>query len=211
MLTLHYYPGTASLTPHVLLREIGAPFELALVDRTVGAQRSAAYLRLNPNGRIPTLVDGKLVVYETAAIVLHLVDKFQGAGLAPAIGTDERAVFYRWIAHLACTVQPALRSYFYPEEHASVPEHVLDAKRSAETRIATMFDGIDALVGDGPFLLGDRYSAADPYLLMLVRWTRAMSRPARALPNLARHAERVMAREAVKQTFRAEGIESPFI
>jgi glutathione S-transferase len=69
MLTLHYYRSNASLTPHFLLHEIGAPFELALVDREAGAQRSEAYLRLNPNGRIPTLVDGDVVVYETPSSV----------------------------------------------------------------------------------------------------------------------------------------------
>jgi glutathione S-transferase len=83
MLTLYYFPGNASLTPHILLNEIGTSFELALVDRSSDAQRSAAYLRLNPNGRIPTLVDDDLVIYETAAIVLHLVDRFPEANLAP--------------------------------------------------------------------------------------------------------------------------------
>jgi glutathione S-transferase len=211
VLTLHYYPGNASLTPHFLLREIGAPFDLSLVDRTAGAQRSEAYLRLNPNGRIPTLVDGDLVVYETAAIVLHLVDRFPAAGLAPSVGSPERALFYRWIAHLSSTVQPEMRPYFYPEQHVTDPAHAADVKRTAERRLCEMFDRIAALLGEGPFLLGERYSAADPYLLMLVRWTRAMTRPARELPNLARHAERVLAREAVRRTFEVEGLGAPFV
>ena len=211
MLTLHYYPGNASLAPHFLLNEIGAPFELALVDRTANAQQSEAYLRLNPNGRIPTLVDGDLVVYETAAIVLHLCDAFPAAGLAPAVGSRERALFYRWIAHLSCTVQPEMRPYFYPEQHVSDPARAGDVKRTAEKRLAEMFDKIDTLLGAGPYLLGERYSAADPYLLMLVRWTRAMERPARELPNLARHAERVLAREAIRRTFEREGLGAPFV
>ena len=72
---LHYYPGNASLLPHMALREAGAAFELRLVDRTKDVQHSPDYLRLNPNGRIPVLVHGSLVLYETAAITLYLADQ----------------------------------------------------------------------------------------------------------------------------------------
>ncbi|MEO5770692.1 MAG: glutathione S-transferase N-terminal domain-containing protein, partial [Burkholderiaceae bacterium] len=92
MLHLHYHPGNASMTPHLLLRELGVEFALKLVDRSRNEQQSADYLKLNPNGLIPVLVDGDLVLYETAAIVLHLVDTHPAAGLAPAaIGSAERA------------------------------------------------------------------------------------------------------------------------
>ena len=74
MLALHYYPGNASMVPHILLHELKLPFELKLVDRTKGAHKSPDYLKLNPNGLIPVLQDGALVLYETAAICLHLVD-----------------------------------------------------------------------------------------------------------------------------------------
>ena len=65
---LYYYPGNANLTPHMVLEEIGAPYELVLLDRSKNAHKSPEYLKLNPHGRIPTLVDGDLVLYETAAI-----------------------------------------------------------------------------------------------------------------------------------------------
>ena len=71
----------------MLLHELGVPFELQLVDRTQGAHKSPAYLKLNPNGLIPVLVDGDLVLYETAAICLHLADTHPGRGLAPPLGT----------------------------------------------------------------------------------------------------------------------------
>jgi glutathione S-transferase len=211
VLTLHYFPGNASLAPHCLLNDIGQTFALALVDRNVEAQRSAAYLRLNPHGLIPTLVDGDLVVYETAAIVLHLVDRFPEAELAPPVGTTERALFYRFVAHLCSTVQPEMRPYFYPEQHVTDSAHAPDVKDTAERRLRAMFEKIDALVGTGPWVLGARYSAVDPYLLMLMRWTRNMKRPARDLPNLARHAERTLARPAVQKAFEREGLGAPFL
>ena len=95
MYVLHYYPGNASLLPHMALREIGAPFELCLVDRTRGAQQSAEYLKLNPNGRIPVLMDGDIVLFEAAAITMHLADRHPEAALAPPIGTPERGQFYK--------------------------------------------------------------------------------------------------------------------
>ena len=72
MYRLYYYPGNANLAPHVLLEETGAQYELVLVDRETRGQKDAAYVRLNPNGRIPTLVDGELVIFEAAAICLHI-------------------------------------------------------------------------------------------------------------------------------------------
>ena len=93
MATLHYFPGNASLAPHIVLEELGAPYELALVDRAAGAHKSPAYLKLNPNGLIPVWVDGDLVLYETAAICLHLADTHPAAGLAPPLASPERAHF----------------------------------------------------------------------------------------------------------------------
>ena len=79
MYQLHYFPANANAAPHMLLEELGAKYELLLVDRTKDAQKSKEYLKINPNGRIPTLVDNSLVLSEAAAIVLHLVDQHRGA------------------------------------------------------------------------------------------------------------------------------------
>jgi glutathione S-transferase len=211
MITLYYHPGNASLTPHILLNEIGQPFELAKIDCDAGEQRSEAFLRINPHGKVPTLVHDGLVLYETAAIVLHLVERFPEAELAPPPGSKERSLFYRWIAHLSCTIQPEMRPYFYPEQHTAHPERVADVKQVAEKRLRAMFEVVDQQLGQGPYLLGDRYSAADPYLTMLVRWTRNMTKPARTLAHLAAHAERVLARPKVKLTFERELKTPPYV
>ena len=108
MITLHYYPGNANLTPHMLLEELGVPFELVLVDRVNGAHKSAEFLKLNPNGRIPVLVDGDLVLFETAAICLHLVDTHADAHLAPPLATPERAHFYKWLIWSSNTLHAML-------------------------------------------------------------------------------------------------------
>ena len=132
MLQLHHYPSTASMVPHLLLEEIGAPYELVFVDRTQGAHKSAAYLALNPNGLIPVLVDGDLVLYETAAICLHLVDVHPQAGLAPLSGTPQRAQFYKWLVWLTNTLQATLIVYFYPERWGDTADAIAQVKAHAE-------------------------------------------------------------------------------
>ena len=215
MITLHYFPGNASMAPHMLLREIGAPFELALVDRAANAQNSPAYLRLNPNGTIPVLVDGDLVLHESAAILLHLCDTHPQADLAPTIGTLERAQFYKWLFWLSNTLQASMKMYFYSERYveAGNADGAAQVKRRAEAAINSMIDQLEAELArhGGPWFLGTRYSALDPYLLMLCRWTRGFDRPARKLAALAPYLERVLARPAVQSALKAEGLQAPWV
>jgi glutathione S-transferase len=213
MLKLHYVPGNASMAPHMLLEELGVPYELSLVDRTKQAHKSPAYLELNPNGLIPVLVDGELVLYETAAICLHLVDTHPAAGLAPALGSGDRAHFYKWLAWLTNTLQAALIIYFYPERWADEPAAIAQVRAHAEAAIGRMLDQLDAQFSahPGAWLLGERFSAVDPYAFMLCRWTRGFARPARSLPNLAPWLDRMLARPAVQRTFEQEGLKAPLV
>lgn len=210
MVTLYGMPSTASMAPHILLREIGRPFEMVLLNRATAAHKAPDYLRLNPNGRVPTLVDGDLVLFESAAICLHLADTHPAAGLAPAPGTAERAHFYKWLVFLTNTVQADMLVYFYPERHAEGVEAQASVKAMAEARLLERFTLLDRELAGKAWFLGDRYSAVDPYLLMLARWTRFMGTPARSLPNLGPYLARVLARPAVQAAFEAEGLGDPF-
>lgn len=211
MIELHYYPGNASLFPHMLLRELGVPFALRLVDRDADAQRSAAYLALNPNGKIPVLVDAGRPIFETVAIALHLADAHPQAGLAPAPGAPDRADYYRWMAVIANTLQAEMRAWFYPHEFTTDPNGAEAVKAAVGARLNGAFERIAAQLAEGPWVLGERFSAADLYLLMMVRWGRTLPRPAREIPALGAHADRVLARPAVQATFAAEGLEAPFV
>lgn len=213
MLKLFYYPGNANLAPHMLLEELGVPHELVLVDRTVGAHKSADYLQLNPNGRLPTLVDGDLVLFESAAICLHLADRHTPAQLAPAFGTGERSHFYQWLIYLTNTVQAEMLFYFYPERLADQAPDAARVKALAEERIGEMFDLLDHTLGaqGNPFFLGTRFSAVDAYLLMLSRWTRMMQRPARERVHLGPYLNMLLERPAIQRTFAAEGLSAPLI
>ena len=184
MIELHYDPSTAAMVPHIVLEEIGVPFRRVLVDRAVGAHKTPDYLKLNPNGLIPVLVDGGQTVYETAAVTLHLCDTHPQAALAPAVGSPQRAVFYQWLMWLTNTLQASLIVYFYPERWMNEGNvaGVAEVKAQAERKVGLLLDMLEAeLARHGqPWFGGMRYSALDPYVFTLCRWTRNFkSAPAR--------------------------------
>lgn len=214
MITLHYYPGNASFTPHVLLREIGVPFELSLVDRGQQAHKSAAYLKLNPNGLIPVLVDGDLVLYETAAIALHLADAHPAAQLAPPVGTPERAELYKWLMWMTNTVQASLMHYFYGDRIVDPgnAEGFAQIKAHMQSRVQDGLRQVDEHLAarGGPWFLGERYSVLDPYWWMLCRWTRVFSsRPAREYPQIAAFLARMLERPAMQKAIEIEQLSRP--
>ncbi len=211
MLQLHYHPSDASLMPHIFLEELGVPFELKLVDRARNAQKSPEYLRLNPNGLIPVLVDGDLVVYETPAILLHLADTHPQAGLMPALGTAERAHGYQWLTWLSNTLQATLVQLFYAERYVPA-EGVADFRARTEARIAPLLDQVEAQLqsSGGPWLLGAHYSAADCMAFVLCCWTRNLQRPANSLPAIAAYLARMRQRPAVQRAVATEQLPETF-
>jgi len=192
------------------LRELDVSFKLISVDIAKKEQQSQQYMMLNPNGRIPTLVDGDLVLFEASAITMYLADRHPEGGLAPLVGMRERGAFYKWMVHLTNTPQAEYRSWYYPWERVSDATSVEDVKANAERRLDRMFDLIETQMGAGPWLLGEQFSAADLFLFMLVDWGGGMKRPPYRLPGLGDHARRVLARPAVRATLEAERYEVSF-
>ena len=216
MIQLHFYPSTASMIPHLVLEELGAPFELVLVDRAAGAHKSPAYLQLNPNGLLPALTDGDLVLYETAAICLHLCDTFPDKHLAPPLGTAGRAHFYKWLVWLTNTLQTSLIVYFYPERWVldGNAAGAAEVKAQAQKKVGALLDQLDTELArhGGPWFMGEVFTALDPYVFTLCRWTRNFStRPARALPHLGPYLQRVLERPATQRVMVREGLGAPFV
>ncbi len=212
MIQLYYNPGSASMAPHIVLEELGVPFELVLTDTSTQAHKRPEYLRLNPNGVVPTLVDGDLVLYETAAILLHLADTHAAQALMPALGTADRAQAYKWLIWLTNTLQARLIAYFYPERwSASRPDEV---KAQAQASIQPMLQQLDdQLAAHGqPWLLGATYSAVDAMAFMMGRWTRHFQdHPARSFPHLGPYLQRMLTRPAVQRVFAREEIQAPLV
>jgi glutathione S-transferase len=200
---------------HILLEELGVPFELKLVDRANAAHKSPEYLKLNPNGQIPVLVDGDLVLYETVAICMHLTDTHPEAGLAPPLATTDRAHYYKWFVWCTNTLQAMLMHYFYGDRMVDDGDSAAAAqvKAHAEARIGGMLDQLDAqLASHGcEWLLGASYTAVDPLAMLLCRWTRGFARPARSLPHLGPYLQRMLARPAVQRAFATEKLQPPLV
>jgi glutathione S-transferase len=208
MYQLHYFPSNANAAPHMVLEEIGQKYDLVLVDRAQNAQKSQEYRKINPNGRIPTLVDDGLVLFEAAAIVLHLVDQHPEAGLAPRIGTPERAKFYQWLTFLTNSLQEELMIWQYPDRLTGTDAAASAAvKQGAEARASAYLDVVERhLKANGPLFLGDKLSAADFYLVMLARWARPMANPPRSRPNIAKLLDKVTALPSVRRAYQREGV-----
>lgn len=218
MIRLYYYPSNASIAPHILLEEMGIAFQLELVDRASNAHKSPEYLRLNPNGLIPVLVDGDLVLYETAAIVLHLVDTPAGAPFAPRVGTHARAHFYKWLVWFTNTVQATQLMYFFPNQYLRPgSDAVTELEEVAQARVGGFLKQMDDVLAGhgGPWMLGETYSALDIYAFMLCRWTRNYTapagRPAREHAHLAPFLQRMLERPAVHRAIATERLQPPLI
>ena len=206
MYTLYYAPGAASLVVHWLLIELSVEHELKRVDLQAGEQRSAEYLKLNPNGVVPTLVVDGTAVAECAALVLLLAERHPDAGLAALPGSPARLHYLQWTLHLANTLQPAFRTWFYPAEAAGEANAEV-AKDLARERIEAVYARLDAhLAEHGPFVCGDQLTALDFYATMLMRWSRNMPKPATEWPSLAALAARLKARPSFKQLYEREGL-----
>lgn len=207
MYTLYYSPGTASMCVHQALIEAGAPYDLVPVDLEAGQQRHPDYLKLNPGGVVPTLlIDGKPFA-EAAALLMIVATRHPESGLAPAEGSWSRAAWHQWIVYFANTLQPAFRLWFYPSDIGGGDNTQTALKAAVRNRIEGVWARMDAHLGaTGPYLLGEEFSAADLMLIMLMRWSRNMPRPATDWKALTEYAARMKTRPSWKKLYAIEGL-----
>ena len=195
MYRLFWSPGSASMAPHVLLEELGVPYELSRVE--LSKPREPSYLKLNPWGRVPTLVADGQPIYEAAAICMHLADRHPEQGLAPAPASPARAIYYQWLLFLSDTLQMAFMRLYRPSRASSDPAHEPAIKDKALKDVAEIWATMDRLLAGRSFLAGERFSAADIYFHMLYTWDVDMAALGSRHRNLAALFERIHARPAV--------------
>lgn len=185
MLTLFLAPGASSMAPHIALYEVGAAFDIRPLSFARREQRDAAFLALNPEGRVPVLlVDGRALT-EVAGILFYLARRFPGSGLLPQDDADAEARIVSWMSFLAATVHPARRQGI---------DQARAAWAIAEARLA----GRD-------WAVGDRMSIADIHLFRLFwRFHGGAPEAAAGLPALQAHHARMLARPAVQRTIAVE-------
>lgn len=177
-----------------MLLELGVSFETRLVDIDVGAQHDPEYLRLNPTGRVPTLLIDGTPRGESAALLMLLAERHPESGLAPLPNSPERSEWFEMMIYLANSVLPAMRGWFYADVDGE-PENATAVREFARRQIEGSMERLDSLLGDGRrHLIGNCLTTADLLALILMRWTRNMPRPATSWPNLAQYVQRLRAR-----------------
>ena len=171
MFKLYWAPRTGAFAPEVTLLEAGAAFEAVRVDTGKGEQQGESYRRLNPIGQIPALEmpDGS-VMTESLAICLWLADAHPDAGLIPPPGDPARARLLRWLMFSLCNIYESDLRYSYAQRYTSDVDGVEGVRAAAARRMDESFAMLDAALGEGPYLLGERYSVADAYIVMLACW-----------------------------------------
>jgi len=163
-LTLYHHPHSRSAGARVMLEELGVDYRIELVNLQAGEQRRPEFLALNPLGKLPTLVDGDIVVTEQVAVYLHLADRFPEAGLAPAIGDPARGEYLRWMVYYASCFEPAVVDRSQKREPA---EPMISPYRDFDSMLAAL----EAQIAKGPWVLGERFSAADVLWGTALNWT----------------------------------------
>jgi glutathione S-transferase len=162
-LTLFHAPRSRSSGSLVLLEEIGAPYELQILNLKLGEQRKPAYLKVNPLGKVPALLDGDALITEQVAIYLYLADLFPEARLAPVIGDRLRGPYLRWMAYYAACYEPALVDKAMQREPGPL---TMSPYGDFDTMLAT----VRAQLAGAPYLLGDEFTAADILWGMALNW-----------------------------------------
>lgn len=187
MYKLYYYPLNASMAPHIVLQALNVDFELLTVDRDNNAQKSKEYLALNPAGRIPTLVHGEQVIFESPAICVYLAESHPEANLIPAIGNPHRSLFFQWIMYLTNTLQAEQMVYFYPQRHTLEASSVEAIRNMQKNRVADIFALLDKELTDKSYLVGDSVTVCDYFLFMLVFWSDGFKRMSLSYLNLTKY------------------------
>ncbi len=186
--TLYHSPNTRSTGALILLEELGAPYRLHLLNMKAGEQRQSAYLAINPMGKVPAITDRGALVTEQVAVFLYLADLFPQAGLAPAIGDALRGPYLRWMAYYGSSFEPAL----VDRSQQHVPPASMAPYGDYDTMLATLVAQLER----APYLLGERFTAADVLWGTALRWT-TMFKLVPELPVIAAYIERVGSRPAV--------------
>lgn len=211
MYQLYYYPNNASLAPHFLLHHMGLNYELILVDRKANSHKSQEYLKLNPAGRIPTLVDSGISIFESTAICIHLCEMHPEHNLMPRIGSDRRPLFFQWLAYLNNTLQAELMVYYYAHRHTTDENSIKSVKQAQCQLIANALRVIDQQLSKNTYLVGESLTACDYFLFMLAEWSLPIERSPITFKNLSAYLKRLSANPTIETVCKIEGIDlTPF-
>ena len=195
-LTLYHSPRSRSRGARMLLEELGADYAVHAFDLTTGEHRVPEFLAMNPLGKVPTLRHGDVIVTEQVAVYLYAAELYPEAGLSPAVGDPLRGPYLRWMAFYGSCFEPAVVDHSMgrpPAAYSTSPYGDFD----------TVIAAINAQLAKGPYLLGDRFTAADVLWGAALDWI-TMFKLIPETPVVRAYIDRILARPAIKRAQTAD-------
>ncbi|HZH28565.1 MAG TPA: glutathione transferase GstA [Azospirillaceae bacterium] len=201
MTTLYYSPGTCSLSPHILLREAGLPFELQHVELMSKELKGGGTLfSISPLGQVPVLkLDNGEILTEGPAIVQYIADQVPAAKLAPANGTLERYKLQSWLNFITSELHKTFTPLFNPTTVEETRKVFLD-------RLNNKLGHLDNHLSDKPYIMGADFTVADAYAFTVINWTNFLKIDISQFKNIAAYVARIAARPKVQEAMKAEGL-----
>jgi glutathione S-transferase len=187
--TFFHSPQSRSGGALALLEEIGVPYDLHVLNSRKKEQRDPQYLAVNPMGKVPAVLHEGVLVTEQAAVYMYLAELYPQANLAPAIGDPLRGSYLRWMVFYGSCFEPAVvdRSQKYPPAPPSTcPYGDFD----------TMLNTVNQQLERGPYILGEKFTAADVLWGMALKWTTGFKLVPET-PQITAYIERVNSRPAL--------------
>ena len=200
----YYAPHSCALASHIALEESGADYEAIRVDFKANEQRSPAYMAINPKGRVPSLVTARGILTETPAILFFVAQSFPNAQLAPLDDPFALARLQSFNSYLCSTVHVAhahrMRGYRWADDPAAIEA----MKKKVPQSVGECFALIESEMLQGPWVMGERYTIADPYLFTLAQWLELDGVDPAKIPKVADHRARMAERAIVRKVIAQE-------
>jgi len=198
---LYFAPGACSLSPHIVLRESGAQFDLEQVNNQEKKTKSGTdYWTINPKGQVPVLeLDNGERLTEGPVIVQYIADKQPASGLVPPAGTPERYRVQEWLNFTTSELHKTFGPIFRP----TTPDAY---KVISKENLGKRFDWLNQQLAGRQYLMGDKFTVADAYLFTILRWSSRVDIDLAKWPNLKAYADRVAARPKVQEAMKVEGL-----
>ena len=204
VMKLHYAPHTCALASHIVLEEVGADYEINRIDFSIAEENSPEYLAMNPKGRVPLLETAQGYLTETPAILVYLAQCYPQAKLAPLDDAFAFAELQSFNSYLCSTVHVAHAHRLRGNRWADDPGAIIAMQEKVPASVLAGFLYVEDNYLRGPWVMGDQYSIADPYLFTLAQWLEADGVDLQPLPRVIDHRSRMLQRETVQTAISAE-------
>lgn len=208
MMKLFFSPGACSMSPHIVLEEVGAKYEIYKIDmKNKTLPNGEDFKKINPKGQVPTIqTEDNKVLTEGAVIVQYISDTYPQKNVLPAWGTWERTKANEWLNYIGSELHKTMGAWFGIERLYTDPNTISQVKVVTQKMTAMKFDYLDNHLKDNDFLMGKEFSAPDAYLFTVLSWHKALQMDLSKWPNLAAFDQRMKARPSVQKAMQAEGL-----